>query len=68
MTEQLCPLWLVAGTEVEVRSTKGTWQRARVYDVEWPWLVYLEGWRGGVHPSNVRRFDDNTDRRTGKGT
>lgn len=64
MNVELCPLWLVVGAEVEVRTTTAgsTWLRARVYDVEWPWLVYLEGWRGGVHPCNVRRYVNNTAR------
>lgn len=49
----LQPTWLVAGALVQVLagSSRSEPRRELVRSVDWPWLVHLDGWPGGVHPA-----------------
>jgi hypothetical protein len=52
-----CPVWLVRGARVRVTLRSG--ESVRDYDavvvgVEWPWLVFFEGMKGGAHPCRVK--------------
>lgn len=50
-----CPLWLVPGARVLVWSARGGPRVETVCAVDFPWLVHLEGHRGGTHSRNVLR-------------
>jgi hypothetical protein len=51
------PEWLTSGALVRVKggSSSSPDRIARVFSVHWPWLVYLDGRPGAVHPLRLRR-------------
>lgn len=52
------PEWLTSGAIVRVKSgsSREPDRLARVFSVDWPWLVYLDDRPGAVHPLRCSEY------------
>jgi hypothetical protein len=58
------PDWLYSGARVRVlpsSSTRAELRSETVASVDWPHLVYLDGWPGAVNPARCQPITETTE-------